>query len=449
MEDVKVTKLINGPEAFTPDGEFCLGETGGARLLRRRRLLRARARRRGRDRQGDGRVDRRGRAVARRLAHGHPPLRRALPLAALHARPHARGLRDLLRHQVPEPRARGRAAAADVAGLPVARGARRGVRREVRLGAGQLVRRQRGGRRRVAAPARLGRACTGRPRSAPSTAPAARPPRCSTSPRSPSSRSPARARPSSSSGCAANRVAREIGKVTYTQMLNRRGGIECDFTVTRLEEDRFGIVTGTAFGNHDLAWIRSHLPAAGSADVRVADVTSQWACFALWGPRARDVLRRLHDRGPRERGVPVHDAAATIDVGDVPVRALRVTYVGELGWELYCPAEFGAALWRTLWEAGERARPRRRRLPRDRLAAAGEGLPRVGRGHHARRAPVPGRARLRGQARQGRVHRPRGAAASARRRHRAAALLPRARRPALGRALERAGADRRRRCSGA
>ena len=60
-----------------------------------------------------------------------------------------------------------------------------------------------------------------------------------------------------------NRVAREVGRITYTQMLNRRGGIECDFTVTRLDEERFGIVTGTAFGNHDLAWIRSHLPAGG------------------------------------------------------------------------------------------------------------------------------------------------------------------------------------------
>ena len=74
-----------------------------------------------------------------------------------------------------------------------------------------------------------------------------------------------------------------------------------------------------------------------------------------------------------------------IAVGDVPVRALRVTFVGELGWELYCPTEYGAGLWRALWEAGARARPRRRRLPRDRLDAAGEGLPRVGRRHHARR----------------------------------------------------------------
>ena len=74
-------------------------------------------------------------------------------------------------------------------------------------------------------------------------------------------------------------------------MLNSRGGIECDFTVTRLAEDRFSIVTGTAFGNHDREWIRRHLPDDGS--VQVHDVTSQWACFGVWGPKARDVLQPL------------------------------------------------------------------------------------------------------------------------------------------------------------
>ena len=87
-----------------------------------------------------------------------------------------------------------------------------------------------------------------------------------------------------------NRVAREVGQITYTQMLNTRGGIECDFTVTRLAEQVFQIVTGTAFGNHDSSWIRSHLPEDGS--VTLTDVTSRWSCFGLWGPRAYDVLRR-------------------------------------------------------------------------------------------------------------------------------------------------------------
>jgi 4-methylaminobutanoate oxidase (formaldehyde-forming) len=144
-----------------------------------------------------------------------------------------------------------------------------------------------------------------------------------------------------------NRVARDVGRITYTQMLNARGGIECDFTVTRLAEDAFQIVTGTAFGQHDLAWIRRHSPRDGS--VRVIDMTSRWACFGLWGPRASAVLAPLT---PDALDFP-YLSMREIVVGDVPVRALRVTFVGELGWELYAPAEYGAALWRTLWEAGE------------------------------------------------------------------------------------------------
>lgn len=144
-----------------------------------------------------------------------------------------------------------------------------------------------------------------------------------------------------------NRVARDVGRITYTQMLNRRGGIECDFTVTRVEESVFSIVTGTAFGNHDLSWIRSHAPEDGS--VRVADVTARWACFGLWGPRARDVLAPLTADALDFGYMTMRE----LTVGDVPVRALRVTFTGELGWELYCPTEYGAALWRALWETGQ------------------------------------------------------------------------------------------------
>jgi 4-methylaminobutanoate oxidase (formaldehyde-forming) len=144
-----------------------------------------------------------------------------------------------------------------------------------------------------------------------------------------------------------NRVARAVGQITYTQMLNRRGGIECDFTVARLEEERFGIVTGTAFGNHDRSWIAAQLPDDGS--VTLTDVTARWACFGLWGPAARAILAPLTP-DPLDFG---YMRLREITVGDVPVRALRVTFVGEFGWELYCPTEYGAALWRTLWEAGQ------------------------------------------------------------------------------------------------
>jgi 4-methylaminobutanoate oxidase (formaldehyde-forming) len=144
----------------------------------------------------------------------------------------------------------------------------------------------------------------------------------------------------------ANRVARDVGAITYTQMLNRHGGIECDFTVTRLAEDRFRIVTGTAFGQHDLAWIRSHAPEDGS--VTVADVTSQYACFGLWGPKAREILQPLT---PTSLDFP-YMRAAELAVGPVPCLVLRVTYVGELGWELYCASELGLRLWDELWAAG-------------------------------------------------------------------------------------------------
>jgi glycine cleavage system aminomethyltransferase T/glycine/D-amino acid oxidase-like deaminating enzyme len=146
-----------------------------------------------------------------------------------------------------------------------------------------------------------------------------------------------------------NRVARDVGRITYTQMLNSRGGIECDFTVARLGEERFSIVTGTAFGNHDREWIRRHLPGDGS--VHLQDVTSAWACLGIWGPRSRDVLAPLTPQSLATEDFP-YMSVREITVGDVPVRALRVTYVGELGWELYCPTEYGLTLWRTLWEAG-------------------------------------------------------------------------------------------------
>jgi 4-methylaminobutanoate oxidase (formaldehyde-forming) len=146
-----------------------------------------------------------------------------------------------------------------------------------------------------------------------------------------------------------NRVAREVGRVTYTQMLNEGGGIECDFTVTRLAEDRFRIVTGTAFGRHDLAWIRQHAPEDGS--VTVEDVTSRFACLGLWGPAARAILQPLTLADLSNEAFP-YMTARELTVGPVPCLAVRVTYVGEPGWELYCPTEFGVALFDALWETG-------------------------------------------------------------------------------------------------
>jgi 4-methylaminobutanoate oxidase (formaldehyde-forming) len=146
-----------------------------------------------------------------------------------------------------------------------------------------------------------------------------------------------------------NEMDRPVGSLTYTQMLNRRGGIECDFTVTRLDEDRFFIVTGTAFGNHDLEWMRKHDPLDGS--VTLDDVGAARACLGLWGPRARDILQPLTDTDLSNDAFP-YLTAQRITVGAVPCLALRVTYVGELGWELYCPIDRGLELWDGLWQAG-------------------------------------------------------------------------------------------------
>jgi glycine cleavage system T protein len=146
-----------------------------------------------------------------------------------------------------------------------------------------------------------------------------------------------------------NDVARPVGTVVYTSMLNERGGIECDFTVTRVSEDRYRIVSGTAFGQHDLAWIRSHAPRDGS--VEVTDVTSSYACVGLWGPRARAILQPLTTADLSNQSFS-YMRARQIQVGSVPCLALRVTYVGELGWELYCPMDLGSVLWDALWEAG-------------------------------------------------------------------------------------------------
>jgi 4-methylaminobutanoate oxidase (formaldehyde-forming) len=147
----------------------------------------------------------------------------------------------------------------------------------------------------------------------------------------------------------ANDVDRPVGSVTYTQLLNRRGGIECDLTVTRLAVDRFQLITGTAFGGHDLAWIRRHDPRDGS--VRIADLTSLRVCYGVWGPRARDILASLTPDDVSDAAFP-YLTARELTLGPVPVLAVRVTYVGELGWELYAPTEYGVALWDLLWETG-------------------------------------------------------------------------------------------------
>ena len=147
-----------------------------------------------------------------------------------------------------------------------------------------------------------------------------------------------------------NNIDQPVGVVVYTQCLNQRGGIECDFTVNRIAEDRFLIITGTAFGQHDISWLSLNMPEDGS--VSIEDVGSAYACIGLWGPKARTILEKVTTDDVSNSSFP-YMASRRISVGEVPVIASRVTYVGELGWEFYCPMEYGLRLWDTLWEAGE------------------------------------------------------------------------------------------------
>jgi 4-methylaminobutanoate oxidase (formaldehyde-forming) len=146
----------------------------------------------------------------------------------------------------------------------------------------------------------------------------------------------------------ANNLLKPPGALTYTQLLNTRGGIECDLTVARLAEDRFFLVTGTGFRTHDLAWIAEHLP---KGDVAIRDITEEWGTLSLMGPKARDVLARVTTADVSNAAFPF-GAVREIDVAGTTVRALRVTYVGELGWELHVPLAATGEVFDTLMAAG-------------------------------------------------------------------------------------------------
>ena len=140
-----------------------------------------------------------------------------------------------------------------------------------------------------------------------------------------------------------------IGRVVYTPLLNEAGGIKSDLTIMRLGSDHFRVVTGGAHGMGDKKWFRDHLPADGSA--QLYDATSTWCTAGIWGPRARDVVASTTSDDVSNAGFPF-GTCRTIELGGIPVLASRISYVGELGWELYVPMEQGQRLWDTLWEAG-------------------------------------------------------------------------------------------------
>jgi glycine cleavage system aminomethyltransferase T len=140
------------------------------------------------------------------------------------------------------------------------------------------------------------------------------------------------------------------GKVVYTPVLSPSGTFKSDLTVMRLGDERFRVVTGGAHGMADLKWYADRLPADGSA--QITDLTSAWTTLGLWGPRARDILSSLTRDDMSHEGFPFA-SSRTIELDSLRVLASRISYVGELGWELYVPIEQGARLWDLVWEAGQ------------------------------------------------------------------------------------------------
>lgn len=146
-----------------------------------------------------------------------------------------------------------------------------------------------------------------------------------------------------------NDVDTEVGRITYTQWLNEHGGIEADVTVTRLAEDQYLVLSGPATVGHDLAHLRRHI---GDDFCTVADVSGSMAMLAVMGPDARRLLEPLTDADLTTEAFPF-GTSREIDLGWGYVRATRVTYVGELGWELLVPSDIARHVWDTLSQAGE------------------------------------------------------------------------------------------------
>ncbi len=149
----------------------------------------------------------------------------------------------------------------------------------------------------------------------------------------------------------ANRIDRPVGTVVYTSMLTPSGGIRCDLTVTRKDEDRFRVVTGGGSGQHDRAWLLSQRREGERVNLAVR--TGSLFALGLWGPKARDVLRAVTDVDVSNEAFP-YMTARYLNVGEVhPVWSQRISYAGELGWELYGQIAMGQRAWDVLWEAGE------------------------------------------------------------------------------------------------
>lgn len=144
---------------------------------------------------------------------------------------------------------------------------------------------------------------------------------------------------------------RPVGSVIYTQWLNQKGGVEADVTITRLDQERFRIITGSSFISNDLAWLQRNLQAE-DGPVTIRDITAELACLALWGPKSRSVLQNVTEADVSNQAFPyLH--AKEISLNGARVFAQRVSYVGELGWELYVSPQRAIQVWDDLLEAGQ------------------------------------------------------------------------------------------------
>ena len=173
----------------------------------------------------------------------------------------------------------------------------------------------------------------------------------------------------------ANDVVRGVGRTVYTQALNSKGGIECDFTVTQFAPDRFLIITGTAFAHHDAGWLKKLKREHDFDDVQINDVTSDYAIFGIWGPKSREILQSLTSSDLNNAAFPFMHSK-DIEISGTLVRATRITYVGELGWELLIPVKEALPIWQKLADAGAKPCGYRAieslRLEKGYLAWAGE-----------------------------------------------------------------------------
>ena len=149
---------------------------------------------------------------------------------------------------------------------------------------------------------------------------------------------------------ATNNVEVKVGRSVYTPLLTEGGGFKSDLTMLRLGDEHFRVVTGAFDGPRDKHWFRSHLPEDGQ--VQMADLTSAMVTIGVWGPKARDLVQSITDHDLSDTAFPYGHTQA-IDFGSINARLFRISYVGELGWEIYVPTEQGQPMWDRLWEGGQ------------------------------------------------------------------------------------------------